>query len=61
MVTSGEVDATFLALAGLNRLGRDDVPATPVPVEEMLPAVCEELSGLSGAATMTASPNCWSG
>ena len=38
-VKSGEVDATF-ALAGLNRLGRDDV-AAPVPVEEMLPAVCQ--------------------
>ena len=46
MVTSGEVDATFLALAGLNRLGRDDVPATPVPVEEMLPAVCQGIVGV---------------
>ncbi|MAJ93681.1 MAG: hydroxymethylbilane synthase [Rhodospirillaceae bacterium] len=45
-VMSGEVDATFLALAGLNRLGRDDVPATPVPVEEMLPAVCQGIVGV---------------
>lgn len=34
----GEAQATFLALAGLNRLGRGDLGA-PVPVEEMLPAV----------------------
>lgn len=34
----GEVDATFLALAGLKRLGMGDV-GTPVPEDEMLPAV----------------------
>ena len=34
----GEVDATFLALAGLRRLGMGDV-GTPVPEDEMLPAV----------------------
>lgn len=34
----GEVDATFLALAGLKRLGLGDV-GTPVPEDEMLPAV----------------------
>ena len=34
----GEVDATFLALAGLKRLGMGDVGA-PVPEDEMLPAV----------------------
>jgi hydroxymethylbilane synthase len=45
-VASGEVDATFLALAGLNRLGRDDVPASPVPVDEMLPAVCQGIVGI---------------
>lgn len=45
-VASGDVDATFLALAGLNRLGRDDVPAAPVPVDEMLPAVCQGIVGI---------------
>ena len=34
----GEVDATFLALAGLRRLGMGHV-GTPVPEDEMLPAV----------------------
>ncbi|MCA0301542.1 MAG: hydroxymethylbilane synthase [Proteobacteria bacterium] len=34
----GEVDATFLALAGLKRLGMGNV-GTPVPEDEMLPAV----------------------
>jgi hydroxymethylbilane synthase len=34
----GETQATLLALAGLKRLGRDGV-GTPVPVEDMLPAV----------------------
>ena len=34
----GETEATLLALAGLRRLGRDSV-GTPIPVEDMLPAV----------------------
>ena len=34
----GEVDATILAMAGINRLQQDDVPATPIPVEHLLPA-----------------------
>ncbi len=37
-VDRGEVRATLLALAGLRRLGRTD-RATPVPPEEILPAV----------------------
>ncbi|CAN0533535.1 unnamed protein product, partial [Laminaria digitata] len=37
-VSAGEVDATFLAVAGLTRLGRDDVGARPISTEEMLPA-----------------------
>ena len=45
-VSAGEVDATFLALAGLNRLGRDDVGARPVAPEEMLPAVCQGVVGI---------------
>ncbi|MEE2996842.1 MAG: hydroxymethylbilane synthase [Pseudomonadota bacterium] len=45
-VISGGVDATFLALAGLKRLGRNDVPATPVSVDEMLPAVCQGIVGI---------------
>lgn len=45
-VSAGEVDATFLAVAGLNRLGRDDVGATPISAEEMLPAVCQGVVGI---------------
>lgn len=45
-VSAGEVDATFLAIAGLNRLGRNDVGATPIALEEMLPAVCQGVVGI---------------
>jgi hydroxymethylbilane synthase len=45
-VASGEVDATFLAIAGLKRLGRVDVGATPVDPEVMLPAVCQGIVGI---------------
>lgn len=45
-VTAGEVDATFLALAGLIRLGRDDVGATAIAADEMLPAVCQGIVGI---------------
>lgn len=34
----GEADGTFLAEAGLLRLGRDDVVRQPVPTDQMLPA-----------------------
>ncbi|PZX09483.1 hydroxymethylbilane synthase [Celeribacter halophilus] len=37
----GVADATFLAMAGLNRLGYADVPRTAVTAEEMLPAVAQ--------------------
>ncbi|NIY80831.1 hydroxymethylbilane synthase [Celeribacter sp. HF31] len=37
----GVADATFLAMAGLNRLGYDDVPRQAVSAEEMLPAVAQ--------------------
>ena len=35
----GEVDATLLAEAGLQRLGMEDLPRQPLPPSEMLPAV----------------------
>ncbi len=41
-----EADATFLAVAGLNRLGRENVAATPIEPEEMLPAVCQGTVGI---------------
>ncbi len=43
----GRVDATLLALAGLNRLGCADVAASIIPVDEILPAVGQ------GAIAMT--------
>ena len=36
---TGEVDATFLAVAGLRRLGKEAVITQAVPVHDMLPAV----------------------
>lgn len=36
---AGEVDATFLAVAGLRRLGKEAVITHAVPVHDMLPAV----------------------
>lgn len=49
-VSAGEVDATFLALAGLLRLGRDDVGATPIAPDDMLPAVCQGIVGVERRA-----------
>lgn len=45
-LAAGEVDATFLAMAGLNRLGRDGIGARPVAPDEMLPAVCQGVVGI---------------
>ncbi len=42
----GIADCTFLAMAGLNRLKRDDVPATPIPENAMLPAVAQGAIGI---------------
>ncbi len=42
----GVADCTFLATAGLNRLGRADVPATPVDPGTMLPAVAQGAIGI---------------
>jgi len=42
----GVADATFLACAGLRRLGLADHITSPVPVERMLPAVAQGAIGL---------------
>lgn len=42
----GVAEATFLAMAGLNRLGMDEVPKTPIEVETMLPAVAQGAIGI---------------
>ncbi len=42
----GVAEATFLAQAGLNRLGMDDVPATAIPTTDMLNAVAQGAIGI---------------
>ena len=50
----GLAAATFLACAGLNRLGLRDVPALPIPPEQMLPAVAQGAIGIERRDTDTA-------
>ncbi|WP_397543627.1 hydroxymethylbilane synthase [Roseovarius salis] len=49
----GVAACTFLAMAGLNRLGRGDVARGPVPPEEMLPAVAQGAIGIERRETDT--------
>ena len=42
----GVAEATFLACAGLNRLGMDDLPRHPIAPEDMLPAVAQGAIGI---------------
>lgn len=42
----GVAECTFLAAAGLNRLNMDNVPATPIPTDEMLPAIAQGAIGI---------------
>ena len=42
----GVAKCTFLAMAGLNRLGMDQVPATAIDVDDMLPAVAQGAIGI---------------
>lgn len=46
----GVARATFLAMAGLNRLGMGDVPASPIEPEDMLPAVAQGAIGIERRA-----------
>ncbi|WP_417483049.1 hydroxymethylbilane synthase [Maricaulis sp.] len=46
-LASGEVYATFLARAGLNRLGRDEAKAEPLALSEMLPAAAQGAVGVA--------------
>ncbi len=43
---AGEVQATFLAMAGLIRLGLEEVVSAALPPEEMLPAVAQGAIGI---------------
>ncbi len=45
-VQSGEFDATFLAVAGLKRLGLFDRATAVIDPDEMLPAVCQGAIGI---------------
>jgi hydroxymethylbilane synthase len=45
-VARGEVEATFLALAGLRRLGRESAVRAVLSPEEMLPAVAQGAIGI---------------
>jgi hydroxymethylbilane synthase len=45
-LADGVADATFLAVAGLNRLGLSSRITATVPVEEMLPAVAQGAVGI---------------
>lgn len=45
-LAEGVASATFLAMAGLNRLGLGAIPATPIDPSEMLPAVAQGAIGV---------------
>ena len=45
-IAEGVVDATFLAVAGLNRLGLSDKITSKIPVDVMLPAVAQGAIGV---------------
>lgn len=46
-LAEGQVDATLLALAGLNRLGNANVATSVIGVDEMLPAVAQGAIGVT--------------
>jgi hydroxymethylbilane synthase len=52
-LAAGEADATLLAAAGLDRLGRDDI-GTPVAITEMLPAPAQGAVGIECRAADSA-------
>ena len=45
-LSEGVAECTFLATAGLNRLQMDEVPATPIHADDMLPAVAQGAIGI---------------
>jgi hydroxymethylbilane synthase len=45
-LSEGVAGATFLAMAGLNRLGMDEVPRNAIEPDEMLPAVAQGAIGI---------------
>ncbi len=51
----GVADCTFLAMAGLRRLQMDDVPATAIAPEDMLPAIAQGTISIERRASDTRS------
>ncbi|MEM9794982.1 MAG: hydroxymethylbilane synthase [Pseudomonadota bacterium] len=49
----GVAEATFLAMAGLNRLGMEDVPRKAIDVDDMLPALAQGAIGIERRANDT--------
>jgi hydroxymethylbilane synthase len=49
-LSDGVAECTFLAMAGLNRLGMENVPATPIDDTDMLPAVAQGAIGIERRA-----------
>lgn len=45
-LSEGVAEATFLAMAGLNRLGMAEVPRQPIEPEDILPAVAQGAIGI---------------
>lgn len=49
-LNDGVAEATFLAVAGLRRLGMDDLVRDPIPTDDMLPAVAQGAIGIEQRA-----------
>ena len=49
-LSEGVAEATFLAMAGLNRLDMADVPRVPIAADDMLPAVAQGAIGIERRA-----------
>jgi len=49
-LSDGVAQATFLAMAGLNRLGMEDVPRRAIDPDEMLPAIAQGAIGIERRA-----------
>ncbi|WP_170426919.1 hydroxymethylbilane synthase [Ruegeria arenilitoris] len=45
-LSDGVADCTFLAMAGIRRLNMDEVPATAISTEDMLPAIAQGTIGI---------------
>jgi hydroxymethylbilane synthase len=50
-LADGVADCTFLAMAGIRRLGMEDVPATAISTDDMLPAIAQGAIGIERRET----------